>query len=171
MDQTRRAVTQSLRSLRERYPNFWVGTEDEWSKRLEAYWVELKRYDTQTIITACNRASRPQHYPDQFPTAGQLAIICQLVEVTKPAPAPERRPDAARPRLDPSNPFEQTARTWEAESKALGLDPNKPPPPEIVRRRVPEIQNLWQKHAKTGDVALGRHQRANRLQAKTGEVL
>lgn len=171
MDQTRRAVTQSLRSLRERYPNFWVGTEDEWAKRLEAYWVELKRYELRTIVTACNRASRPQHYPDRFPTAGQLAVICQLVEAEKPTPPSRDYPEVLRPQLDPDNPFEQMARTWEAESLALGLDPDKPAPRDIGRRRLKELRQMWVKHAKLEEVTLGRHQRrANESRTQTGET-
>ncbi len=170
MNQTRKAITQSLRSLRERYPNFWVGTEAEWAKRLEAYFGELRRYDNQTIITACNRASRPQHYPDRFPTAGQLAIICQLVEAQKPTPPPQDHPEPHRPRLDPNNPFEQMARTWEAESQALGLDPREASPRDIGRRRMKELRQMWEKHAKIGDVNLSNKRHlARETSTETGE--
>ena len=75
-----------------------------------------------------------------------------------------------RPRLESDNPFEQMARTWEAESQALRLDLKEASPREIGRRRMKELRLMWDKHAKIKDVDLGRHQRrANKSRTQTGE--
>ena len=75
-----------------------------------------------------------------------------------------------RPRLETDNPFEQIARVWEDESRALRQDPDKPSPRDIGTRRMRELRQMWEKHAKIEDVDLGRHQRrANKSQIQTGE--
>ncbi len=50
------------------------------------------------------------------------------------------------------NTYRQMARAWEAESRSLMLDPNKPSPADTARRRLSEMQAMLNKHPVAGDI-------------------
>jgi len=47
--------------------------------------------------------------------------------------------------LPEDNPFQMLARSWERESRDLGLDPNQPTPHEIGKRRMSELMALLER--------------------------
>lgn len=77
------------------------------------------------------------------------AVREAALALPKSAPAAQTRPVPALPapvKLGADNPFLYLAQKWEFESLELGLDPEKPSPKHIAKRRMQELLDLLADH-------------------------
>lgn len=166
---TRPQINRELLALRGGYPNLFVEKGDQWDRRVDAYFLKLRRFDIELVVKACERA--PDKYPDaKFPTSGQLAQLCvavsteeakqeredadararkiedentrQYVMDRREHAIPDHRDDQARWCSAPSCPFERMSRKFECESKNSNYDPNRPSPQGVGERRMAELMAL-----------------------------
>jgi len=159
----------SLTRLRDSYPSLFVGTEQDWLRRVSAYWQKLRRFDSDLVDLACDNAV--DRYPDKMPTVGQLVNLCnEILSERKKRDAEEQQvserirterenaesveflrseiiphDDAGQRRYvdEGDSPFERLARTWEVQSKRNDLDPNSSSPPELFRHRMSQLWETW----------------------------
>lgn len=147
----------SLRALWERYSAF-PSDKNEWSRRVKAYFLALRYCDLADVLDGLSIASRPEYYPDRFPTSGQLERVVRAAKTSrlereaqaKSRASEQRENDAARAALGQVPPtakgqaewvqeapdrFEALARVFLCESRVLGLDPSAPSPPGVAARR------------------------------------
>ncbi len=162
-------IAKQLTRLRDNYPSLFVGTESEWAARSTAYWQKLRKFDVQLVEEACDQAT--EKYPDRFPTSGQLVGLCNAIAFDRDrreredgqqaATVSEEREtrekvDLLRREIIPNDhdgqrawvaagdtAFERLARGFEVESKRLNLDPNRPSPSEVEKRRTGALMRIW----------------------------
>jgi hypothetical protein len=163
-NQWAKAVENELLALRNRYPSDRPD-ETQWAGRLKAYLEDLRPFASEIVGRACRRAKEPEFYPDRFPSSGQLVRVCRemarpnAIEATKARATTEDPRQLADPRvvyadvpstLDGQHDWieagesagEGLAREWIAESCNLRIDPNRPTPPDVFRRRMDQLNRL-----------------------------
>lgn len=75
---------------------------------------------------------------ERFPNVRQMKG--EILRRMKNADMPRHQPEpVSEIEIDPENRFAKLASNWERESLTLGLDPDKPSPPEISSRRMQEF--------------------------------
>jgi len=111
---------------------------------VDAYFDELREFELRTVLSALQRAraESPQWVP-----SGPIvkAHAKAIAKTTHPYVIPINRQltgGVAGRSLPEDNPFQMLARSWERESRELGLDPNQPTPHEIGKRRMEELVAL-----------------------------
>jgi hypothetical protein len=163
---TKPQINRELVALRGGYPNLFTEKGEQWDRRVDAYFLKLRRFDIDLVAKACERA--PDKYPDtKFPTSGQLVQLCVAISKEEAKQAredsdararkienentrqyvmdrrehviPDHRDDQARWCAETDCPFEALARKWECESKNSNYDPNRPSPTGIGERRMAEL--------------------------------
>lgn len=162
-------IRTSLGKLRDSYPSLFVGTDEQWGTRVDAYWGRLRKFDQTVVDEACDRAI--DKYPDKMPTVGQLVYLCrEILEREKTAAREQGRlddqargdretreaveylrseeipDDPAQQRVwvaESTDPLERLAREYEADSKRRALDPNKPCSPAVAKERMRRFWVTW----------------------------
>lgn len=161
----RKRFIEDMVRLRNCYGAFFGGAE-EWGMRLNAYFDQLAKHDLRDVEIALEQAPGSDHFPDRFPTAGQL----QRLVITAELERKQSRADAARQQMrrtdderileefamvpfgraaqdeyiaEAPNAFERLGRTWQCESKNAGLDPLRSSPRDVQVRRMQEFWKLW----------------------------
>jgi hypothetical protein len=157
-----------LEKLRDEYPNLYVESPDQWKRRITAYHAKLRKFDDEVVTQACEQVA--ELYPDRFPTAGQIAVLCaridrETTEARRQADeeekkrrenesirehttklrvlvVPDSREEQCRWMAEDPDPFGQLARQFEAESKNADHDPTEASPPGVARRRLDQIFGL-----------------------------
>lgn len=138
--------------MREKYPDMFIGSSGDWTRRCLSYWETLQGHDARTLTIVCKRIAGPEYYPDQFPTAGQMARVARDIKrelrdsVSTSQPKPQHASEAPR-RLADDNVFEQIAQAWEQESQRLGIGKWDTPPAEIARRRIADLREIWRAYS------------------------
>lgn len=110
-----------------------------------AWWKHLRDLSQEAITVAITRApSTSSSFVPSAQTVREIALA-----LPKSAPAAQTRPMPALPapvKLGADNPFLYLAQKWEFESLELGLDPEKPSPKHIAKRRMQELLDLLADH-------------------------
>ncbi len=71
-------MAKNLRAVRDSYPSLFVASDDEWIRKVEAYWKKLRSFDGDAVEKACDMAI--DRYPDKMPTVGQLVMLTKGIE-------------------------------------------------------------------------------------------
>lgn len=190
---TKLQINRELVALRGGYPNLFVEKGEQWDRRVDAYFLKLRKFDIGLVVKACERA--PDKYPDaRFPTSGQLAQLCVAISREEAKQAredddararkiedentrqyvmdrrehviPNHRDDQVRWCREPTCPFDRLARMWESESKNRNLDPNRQSPRDVGERRMRELMALIEDES---DVEFGRVGRPREYEREPGE--
>ena len=82
---SKRDLSESMGTLKAQHPDLFVGTDDDWKRRVDAYWSRLRRFDPDVVETACQDASAKA---GKFSSAPQVERAARAIQ--------GRRDDVAR---------------------------------------------------------------------------
>ncbi len=122
-----------------------------YDNQLEAWQTFLAGFPKRhfsSIIMACTDI-----WPDKMPTVPEVKreILLRMRKEGPPAKRRETEP-YSEPDIPDDNPFSMLAQRWREESNRLGLDPNRPTPQDIFKKRMRELRRML--GGVTADVAI-----------------
>jgi hypothetical protein len=185
---SRNIICAAVTRMRDAYPSLFIGSDEQWRSREEAYFAKLKRFDADTVVEACDSAT--DWSPAQFPDVGLVVRECRKLTSEREQREREASEAGLRAKAERDNaeavrglrscvipnddagqrryideggsPFERLAREFEVQSKRNDLDPNKSTPASLHRHRMRRFWGTWAETEQQSNQAppVGRHQRA-----------
>lgn len=140
----------ALSQLKACFPGF-CPSEPGWRDMAGVYFAKLRDLDVDSVVSVVDALAKTNNNGRKFfPTLAELrgAAILDAEQRRRRAKLPQ---DIGPPlprretRLASDHPAMLLAYRWERESRELGLDPERPSPPEIAKRRFVELHELVDK--------------------------
>lgn len=152
----KRPFSELLRKLLSGYG--WQPKGTELADKTDTYWELLRRYEWQDVLQACAAAPAANRFPEKAPTPGQLeglVIACRRGRGRKLEEEPRAEQMSIAYNNAPRDPerqkayiaaaptkWERLVRSWECESKTLGLNPDRATPIGIFKIRMKNLNQL-----------------------------
>lgn len=115
------------------------------------WWRSLAAYPQWAIVRAIRKAAWSVENPQYAPSCEAVRRHAEVEIKTPPATERQMLPPASAPEsvdgrsLPEDNPYMRLARSWEQQSLALGLHPERPCPAEAGAARMVELMDLLEK--------------------------
>lgn len=136
--------SQLFSTLRLAYPSLRKTTAVEFNEECDVYFRALGQFKPD-LLTECFDAA-VNHWPDYFPTAGQLRTAAFAIFRRRNEKQPEQQKLLTDPGVRPAEgatPFERLARQWFDESRELGIRPDSTTPSELAKKRWAQFWEAW----------------------------
>jgi len=120
-------------------------------KELQEYIEQLSKYSDEEIkkatIEAC-KVSR-QWFPAPQKIAHEAMLTRKQTNAQQARVGRQQREYRSDVRLDPSNPFARLAKLYAEDSTKRNLNPDRPAPPDVAKRRFDAFWAVWKFYEKT----------------------
>lgn len=112
-----------------------------WGERNARTYADiLSQYRPSIVTKALDAAAATNYDPNRIPSAQTVYQHARQLAGRDEKPPPPIVD--YNPTLPPDNPFMRLAEEFRAESARLGLDPSKPSPKHIAKKRIAQVMEL-----------------------------